>query len=72
MAWVVKRTKLNFKKGFFWDTLMIIQILYDPKPINLPTADVVLTKKRISAAQSKMQKSQTWKRIKLAKECQPG
>ena len=22
MAWVVKRTKLNFKKGFFWDTLL--------------------------------------------------
>ena len=22
MAWVVKRAKLNFKKGFFWDTLI--------------------------------------------------
>ena len=22
MAWVVKRTKLNLKKGFFWDTLI--------------------------------------------------
>ena len=22
MAWVVKRQKLNFKKGFFWNTLI--------------------------------------------------
>ena len=26
MAWVVKRAKLNFKKVFFWDTLIDINI----------------------------------------------
>ena len=26
MAWVVKRTKLDFKKVFFWDTLAYTQI----------------------------------------------
>ena len=24
MAWVVKRAKLNFKKVFFWNTLVLI------------------------------------------------
>ena len=26
MAWVVKRTKLDFKKVFFWDTLLWNQV----------------------------------------------
>ena len=51
MAWVVKRQKLDFKKVFFWNTLLVIAFIFSENEcfhragglgINLYTADVVI------------------------------